>query len=190
MGNAAEWVGGVGTAGALMAAVASIAQERRARRATAERAAERERREQAEMISAWFRDGPDEHGDYMVVMNASPQPVYMAVVTFVLVQGAGPTIGEDIPENWYWARHVIGVIPSGRWRVGVEPGWRGMMRRPGAEIAFTDHRGRYWLRRALGELTEVQVEAPDYYKLSRPLGIETASSDDASGANGPSHGSA
>lgn len=175
LGDVATWVGAVGTVGALFAALRQIKTEREARhKADRERDAQLHRA-QAERVSAWVSSGaiPPDGGDWLVVLNRSDEPVYRAVVLLVLLQGSGPRRGEDYvgehpPFDCFQA---IGVLPPGRWRVRVTTGWRGMMRQPGAEIAFTDRSGNHWVRRATGLLEELQAESFTHYNIPLPIGL-------------------
>lgn len=44
-----------------------------------------------------------------------------------------------------------------------------MHRHPGVEIAFTDRRGRHWIRRARGELVKTKSGALRHYGLPEPV---------------------
>jgi hypothetical protein len=130
-----------------------------------------ERRAQAERVSAW----PGQNGERQPVtlFNGSDEPVYEAVVTLVLIQGAGAQRGEDLAPELAGYRATTGVIPPGRWLVYVEGGWGGMYRKPGVEVAFTDRAGIHWVRRANGQLEEISQGAFEYFNLSRPLELVT-----------------
>lgn len=68
----------------------------------------------------------------------------------------------------------LSIVPPGRWLVHLNAsGWAGMSRMPGAEIAFTDHRGNHWVRRALGSLEELDSDSVSYFKIDRPVGWST-----------------
>jgi hypothetical protein len=43
-----------------------------------------------------------------------------------------------------------------------------MFRRPGIEIAFKDTSGRNWVRKANGELSEIEKSTVEYYKVGLP----------------------
>jgi hypothetical protein len=49
-----------------------------------------------------------------------------------------------------------------------DPGWRDA-RRARIEIAFTDARGRSWIRRATGRLESIDKDPVDYYDLPQPF---------------------
>jgi len=104
--------------------------------------------------------------------NHSNAPVYNAVVTLVLVQGAGPRKAVELTESRLKAefQKYLTAIPPGEYETQVSPGWAGMMARPGIELAFTDHAGRHWIRYASGELVQVRQEPAAYYKLEEPVG--------------------
>jgi hypothetical protein len=97
----------------------------------------------------------------VVVLNRSDEPVYQAVASLILIQGAGPQTGEDLTKlieqtsQMASYRAAMGLIPPGRWRTFVDGGWGGMGRRPGIEVAFTDSAGVHWVRRTNGKLDEI-----------------------------------
>lgn len=165
---AAVWVGALGTVGALFTALIQIERERRLRKKAEQATATSRRRSQAELISAWWSATLGEGRDRLVVLNQSYEPVYMAVMSLVLVQGAGPVRGEDLNDSLRGHQVCLSVVPPGRWQVMVAGGWGGMHRRPGAEVAFTDCRGRHWIRRALGNLEEIQEDAATHLGIVPP----------------------
>lgn len=167
-----ELIVGVATIALAAFALMQIAVERGARR-------HHERRAQAERVSAWphsYWGSTDRTA--IVLHNGSDEPVYLAVVSFVFIQGAAPHSGKELVAR----RDLFGqfvktfaVIPPGRHYTTVPGGWAGMMRRPGVEIAFTDRAGINWLRSATGQLSEIRSEAADYYGISRPIGWDIPS---------------
>jgi hypothetical protein len=146
-----------------------IADERDARK-TAEQEAERaERRAQADEIAVWQGEGGGE-GMNVILSNHSQQPVYQAVVSRVAVEGSGAHTGRQIPkEIALQEQQAVLVIPPGRTRLRFGPGFGGMTRVPGFEIAFKDQVGHYWLRYANGDLREIDRWPIGYYGLSRPV---------------------
>jgi hypothetical protein len=149
------------------------ARERAEQRAT-------EIRAQAEQVSTGTIAGQSgfpitEHGHQSVtrigLYNRSNAPVYNAVVTLVLVQGAGPRVAREV-QSVILRREFqrdLTTIPPGESEVQVSPGWAGMMARPGIEIAFTDHASRNWIRYANGVLVEIPEPPASYYRLPRPI---------------------
>ena len=199
-GDAPTWVAAVGTAGTLAAAILQIGSERRRR--IQQEAADREerRREQARLISCLI--GPEEENwqtlgtparsrgtpapprTRMYLVNGSPEPVYSVVVGIVFIQGAGPTaieemlkIRQDHPEQPLPVT-TIGVLPGGpsqAWIAGT--GWSSILSgRTAAELAFTDRAGNHWIRRATGQLDELDVEPLRYLErlgMHGPFDLQT-----------------
>jgi hypothetical protein len=98
--------------------------------------------------------------------------VYNAVVSLVLVQGAGPRKAVELSEptlKQEFQRYLT-AIPPGEYETQVSPGWAGMFRRPGIELAFTDHAGRNWIRYANGMLVQIKQAPASYYRLEEPVG--------------------
>jgi hypothetical protein len=177
MRDAREWIvavaavlAAIGTVAAFIVAFTQIADERKARKADQRKAATAERRAQAEQVSAWVSaDG--EEGVRFALANASGSPVYRAVVSRVLVQGAGPQTAKGVDYSEIepsGSQRTLAVIPPGESHIMVPPGYAGMGRRPGVEIAFTDRRGRHWVRLATGALSEIHQGAVRLLRLSAP----------------------
>lgn len=173
--DAAQAIGSViaalGTVGTLAVVIWQRHQERAAARA-------RDRRAQAERVSGWLlEDG--EHGTPLRLSNRSEEPIYRAVVSLVLVQGAGPRTGLELRGlDLAGYQRFFSVIPPGVSRSSLAGGWAGMGRRPGLEIAFTDRAGVHWVRFADGSLTEVASSPPEYYELPMPLPWELPTTED------------
>jgi hypothetical protein len=138
-----------------------------------------ERRAQAERVSAWpLSYSGNAEQTVIVLHNGSDEPVYLAVVSFVFIQGAGPHSGKELaarPDLFARFVNTFAVIPPGRHFTTVPGGWAGMMKRPGVELAFVDRAGMSWLRTAEGRLSEIDREPADYYGLSRPVGWDIPS---------------
>jgi hypothetical protein len=102
--------------------------------------------------------------------NRSSAPIANAVVTLVLVQGAGPKLGVQLtdPHLRREFQRDLSTIPPGEWEVQVSPGWAGMLRRPGIEIAFTDQAGRNWVRYSSGLLEQIHESPAAYYRIQPP----------------------
>jgi hypothetical protein len=134
---------------------------------------------QAEQVSASvaqeFFDAHHTEATRVAMYNHSSLPVYNAVVTLVLVQGAGPRYGTEVNklalEGEY--QRYFSSIPPGKYETQVSAGWAGMMARPGIEIAFTDHSGQNWVRYANGRLVALAKTPALYYKLDEPVGWES-----------------
>lgn len=170
VGDLATWVGAVATSGALWLAILGVRSERRYRIAAETAAADHARRSQAEAVFAWYRgftpgaEAEPRGYDSLVVRNDSGLPVYDAVVSLVLVQGAGARTSEQLAANpnfRFTLRKETFAIPPGTWRFRVVEGWSGMSVRAGAEVAFRDARGGFWVRLADGAL-DVSRPISDY----------------------------
>jgi hypothetical protein len=170
VGAAAAGVAAVGTVGTLIAGLVQIGNERSARRRDEEEARQHARRAQAVLVSAWPAPGslPDRTG--VALLNGSESPVYRAVASLVMIQGAGPHDGLELRgDQLRQLQSPLALIPPGRSYTSVSEGWKGMMRRPGVELAFTDGAGLHWLRSADGTLSELSSAPADYYDMTRPL---------------------
>jgi hypothetical protein len=169
------WVAGlafIAAAGWVTSVCIALRQVRNDRR----RHTPEERRAQAERVSVW--PGPKADPQPVALLNSSHEPVYEAVASFVFIDGSGPMRGEDASPELAGRRVRIGVIPPGRWRVCVDGGWNGMYSRLGVEVAFTDHAGVHWVRRADGQLEQLPRGAFDYFELPRPLDLTSPERDE------------
>jgi hypothetical protein len=174
LGDLPGWLGAIGTVAAVSLALYQVSRERAARQADARAAAAEDRRNQARQVNAWYISSPEPRfSTPVMIANLSDAPVFQAVVWFVLAQGTGPRTGEDY-KNFdldviFQRVQVFLNAPPGSWVVGFPDGWQGMHAQPGAEIAFTDAGGHHWIRRAWGELIEIDTPPIDYYGLPRPV---------------------
>jgi hypothetical protein len=100
------------------------------------------------------------------LINGSAEPVYGLVVGLVYIQGAGPAV----LERWLEIRQkhpdrsvpitTVSILPAGDFRIwitdtyglGIPSG------RLAAEVAFTDRNNVHWIRRATGQLEELNQE--------------------------------
>jgi hypothetical protein len=164
-------VAAAGTVLAFAVALFQIYQEREARKEQERDLLQRERRAQAERISAWPGVDLDEHTTSIALSNRSEEPVYRAVASLVLIQGAGASTGKELVDRGHheW-QATLSVIPPGDYQTVVAGGWRGMGARPGVELAFTDRAGAHWLRAADGTLSELDTAPVEYYGLAQPVG--------------------
>lgn len=123
-----------------------------------------ERREaQASLVSTWAEnwshtfdtgEAPRFSNFYAIVCNSSKQPIYETHIAL-------------LPPNWRngetpVASRIIGVLTpeseSEPIPMPSSPGYEdGGFVAPAMEIEFTDNRGRRWLRRPDGDLSEVKV---------------------------------
>ncbi len=173
LGDLATWVSSIVVVGTLVVALYQIRTERVRRHEDEQRAFQMSRRKQAERISAWPAQSPDDTHTQLTLLNRSDEPVYEVVIMLVMIQGAGPRRGEDVVDSSY--RETLSTLPPGRWRAELRAGkarWAGMSRRPGVEIAFTDRSGVHWIRRSTGALEEIGRPAIDHYGMSRPQPFE------------------
>jgi hypothetical protein len=122
-----------------------------------------------------------EHGRTAVdLVNGSDEPVYRLVVAIVFIQGAAPhTIqqwlelrqrlqaeGGSVTGYEWQAVTTVAILPRGTHRIWF-PGtsWSGILSgRNGAEVAFSNRAGNHWIRRATGELEEIDQEPFEYFK--------------------------
>lgn len=153
--DVASLIAAVGTVGAFIVGGVQIAIERRRRKTDALRA-------QAERVSAWLLN--DTTG---ALLNRSDEPVYRVVVWVVFIQGAGPRTGEERSKHDSTAQ-TLALLPPGRYRTEVDGVDYGMSLVPSMEVAFSDVRGRHWIRRATGELVKIKRDPLAHYGLSEP----------------------
>lgn len=166
-----EWLVLVAAVIAGVAGWQQIADERDARKDAEDDALLTERRAQANEIAAWIGPRSPRSDDTSVVLsNHSHQPVYQAVVSRVTIQASGAYTGRQIPESLtYQEQKTLSIIPPGRSRIYFGPGFGGMSKSPGIEIAFRDQAGHNWVRYASGVLNEIHLSPTHFYGLAIPV---------------------
>jgi len=170
LGDLATWFSVVVSFLLFIVAFWQIQNERRERQKAERDRLFAKRRSQAEQVAAWieteFHD--DKLGSIMcvAVSNQSLQPIYNVIVQGVLLSNEGVPIAGPFPEN----RSQIAVVPPGKGFTTFSFNYHGMSKRPGIEIAFQDAANRFWLRKANGELVEIDVPPVVYYDISLPTG--------------------
>jgi hypothetical protein len=166
-------VAAIGTAGTLIAGLIQIGNERSARRRDELTMQARERRAQAARVSAWPIAASSSERTSIALLNGSESPVYRAIASLVMIQGAGPREGRELQDYLRQYQTSLALIPPGKFFTSVAGGWAGMSRRPGIELAFTDAAGIHWLRSADGSLSELALAPADHYRITPPLSWET-----------------
>lgn len=159
-----EWLVLLAAVAAGVAGWQQIADERNARKGVEDRILHEEQRSQAEKVSAWIA-ADSEHGMEAVLTNRSDQPVYQVIVWRVAVYGAGAHTGRELGELSGEDR-TFAALPPGRYRTTFDPGFAGMGRKAGVEIAFRDQAGRAWIRRADGILRSIRLSPIEFYGLN------------------------
>ena len=169
IGATGQWASALASTAAVIAALWIANSENRRRRI-------QDVRYQAERMAAWLEMDPTKAEETgwtdCVVQNNSGQLVYDVVISLVAVHGAwrhtAATPGRNAREEGCQT-YVGGAFPPGRRRLPL--GFHGhfLQGRFGAELAFTDAGGRYWIRHANGFLEEVR-EAPLVLYGSGPPG--------------------
>lgn len=102
----------------------------------------------------------------------------------VFLQGAGPRSLEDMlrlnREQFGRTGPVttVSILPGGLYRVWISgSGWHRILSgRAGAEIAFTDAAGAHWIRRASGQLEELDhppLGYPARWQFHGPHDLQT-----------------
>jgi hypothetical protein len=132
-------------------------------------------RAHARMISAVFNPPgvvPTTEGKkwFVELINGSAEPVYTLVAAVVYIQGAGPATQErwlELRQTGYQESipiTTVSMLPAGDFVVSVPfidgagiPGGR-----LAAEVAFTDRSGAHWIRRARGQLEELDQDPIRY----------------------------
>lgn len=147
-GSAPDWLAAIGTVGALGVALYLLRQEMQERRRSLKRAD----RAPADQIFAWAQPRTDAGGWQTFVLNKSDEPVYDVVVRLT------PLSEPPLPP--YEA--VWGTVAPGDARAGDSFSNRpnDLFGVPSVDVEFTDGRGRHWIRRAGGELEQLDHRAP------------------------------
>lgn len=159
-GDVPTWCAAVGTVGTLVVALWQVRSDLARRRRAEDRA-------QADLVSGWYGRETDTNA-VLYVCNASPQPVYEAVVSLTI----NGQHGENLPIDF---RAVLPTLAPGRWAVSVSIGWAGMSAYPTVEIGFTDRRGdNHWIRRPNGILEKITESAIEHYDIARPFMVAYA----------------
>lgn len=168
MGDLATWVTGIATIALFVIGFIQIRNEREARIKSEKEAELLKARIQAEHIAAWEVKviADKKHIDWLwiAVSNQSSQPVYQAIVAVVLISHMGKPSNVDKPQKII----CIGIVPPGQGYAAVEYEFGGAFRRIGVEVGFTDSVGRNWLRKADGELSEINTSIAEYYEVDLP----------------------
>jgi hypothetical protein len=182
VGDIPTWVAAIGTVGALVAALWQISNERKRRIIQdAEDRAERHQ-SQAQLVATWIGEieqatGSVEYDDgrtAIELLNGSAEPIYSLVVGLVYIQGSAP----KSLEAWFKLKKqsepdhqvsppvmILSILPPGRWRVWFPASsWGILSGRIGGEVAFTDRAGAHWIRRAKGNLEELQIPPFEYFE--------------------------
>ena len=166
LGDLATWFSGIISFLLFIVAFWQIKNERNERQKA-------ERRFQAERVAVWIETEfyDEERGPIVcvAVSNQSLQPIYNAIVQGIVLSNDGSSMGEASPEN----RSQIAVVPPGKGFTVFPFAYHGMFKRPGIEIAFQDAANRFWLRKANGELIELDVSPLVYYDVPLPTGWGT-----------------
>ena len=61
------------------------------------------------------------------------------------------------------------VLPPGKYRTIVSSDYHGMQFRPAIEIAFTDSKGKHWVRDGNGKVYSLSKVPTDYYDIGEPM---------------------
>lgn len=169
LGDLATWCAALFTGGALFTALFQIRTERHIRAKNEADVLEDRNRAQASHVSAWIKETwAHDHQMWHAVQNTSHEPVYQVIITLVSIQGAGiPREGADIKGSWlpYHFRSYLSVLPPGKFYVSMPTGAQSMLVRFGVEVAFTDARGHFWVRKGDGYLEQLQSNPVEYYGL-------------------------
>ena len=116
-------------------------------------------------------EGAGEGRTAIDLINSSVEPVYTLVAGIVFIQGAGPAT----LERWLEARQqhpyepvpitTASMLPAGIFRIWIQGvRWSGILSgRSAAEVAFTDRNGIHWIRRATGQLEELDEGPLGYF---------------------------
>ncbi|MGP5496065.1 hypothetical protein [Corynebacterium flavescens] len=165
-GSLADWFAAIGTVLAVVTALLQIPLEKRSKRKLEEKS-------QATQVATWVAK-PTAPDTVIAFKNASETPVYNAVVSLVIQSGAGPRTGEEVgkldPRLELGYRVARSVVPPGSFHVELPASWGGMNRKPGSEIAFTDSKGKHWVRRFDGKLEKLDQDPLATMNYPLPFG--------------------
>jgi hypothetical protein len=163
-GDIATWFTGIITLGLFIIGFLQIRTERMSRIKNDKETLIRNKREQAEHFSAWISiETPD--GLRIAILNNSSHPVYQVIINVAIVGQAGD-LSDLVPD----AQVCIAVAPPGQGFIVVAANYHGMHRRAGVEIAFRDAAGNNWVRKATGQLLEIDTSTIEYYDVPLPTG--------------------
>ncbi len=170
-GDMATWVTGGATILLFIVGFWQIRNERISRTKREKETENQKKRSQAELISSWIvaetadKEGPSQ---WIAIQNQSSQPIYQVIVSVVAVpeSGKGTYRGGPIQED----QVHIAIAPPGKGYTTIHSQYGGMFRRPGVEIAFQDAAGNSWVRKAMGELLEIEMSTVGYYNIDLPAG--------------------
>lgn len=166
-GDVATWVAGIGTVATFIVAFFQIHTERESRIKREKETHIRKMRDQAEHVSSWIAKVKDDPAQvWIAVSNQSTRPVYQVVLSLVMIQGNGPREGKEADAT---AHVLLSVAPPGVVFTSVAADYRGMHRHPGIEIAFKDADGKFWIRKADGDLVEINKPPTEYYDVDLPV---------------------
>jgi len=154
--NDTGWLalGSIATAALFLFGIVQVGIEWRARRGE-------RKRSQAERVSAWLNFATGSGGEAMV-LNASDQPVYRALVWEVITLGTGDESGRAEPPC------TLSVLPPGRYVVELPPFLGSMHMAAAVELAFTDAGGRHWIRHIDGSLQQIPKAPVFHYGIGLP----------------------
>lgn len=160
LGTVPDWVAGIGTVGTLAAALVQISRERAKNASERSKAEAEEERSQATQVASWIVTTYPMMR--MVLQNGSDTPIYSAVISFVYQSGPGPRTSEEAGKqqqgSLYGYRLTRFVIPPGSYEISFASPWEGKGPKPQTELAFTDSRGKHWVRRFDGKLEKLKQD--------------------------------
>jgi hypothetical protein len=165
-GDVATWVTGIATIALFVIGFLQIRNERNSRIKRELEVANQTKRSQAEKIAAWVTlEVAGEDGrpyQWVEIINESNQPIYQVIVALAAVGQMGQThaVDNDVSR--------VGLVPPGKAFTVLSVLYHGMGRRPGAEIGFHDAAGNKWIRKANGELCEIDISTVEYYEVDLP----------------------
>jgi hypothetical protein len=131
------------------------------------------RQEEARKVAAWIVGRTPLDKWVVVLANGADVPVYRAVLWIVLLEGTGPTRGEELSARLRDDPSAnlppaMLVVPPGQTTLEVKWEGGGMHSKPGVELAFTDSAGRHWIRRVDGHLESTKTDAVVHYEIPIP----------------------
>jgi hypothetical protein len=171
IGDLATWIMGIATIALFIIGFIQLHNEREIRKREKIEGETKKLRSQAENISCWIvneDNSEDGYGLGIAILNNSTQPVYQAIIRFVILSQDG---GSSYPVETV-NPVLISIIPPGLGYTTILASFHGMSRRPGLEMAFSDVYNKYWHRKANGELINLDMEPIRFFDISLPASWE------------------
>ena len=169
VGDLATWVTGIVTIFLFFATLKQISNERNIRVKNEKELLQKEKIKQAELVSTWVADNVintnGEPETWIAISNLSLQPIYQVIV---IIAPLNPK-GDDLMFRNASVTACISIAPPG---LGYSRIVFLADRLLGVELAFKEVKGTCWLRKANGEISELNMPTYEHYEFQLPLSWE------------------